>query len=295
MAAPLPTAFSGTPQQWFEQMLQRMQLENMPVGFVTSTTMPTSNQGPWLKNGVEIWVWNDDSATYVPQSLSWLNQQTYIGDINSTAPDPTVYQIWLQTNGSLFVGFAVYMGSYVGWVTPGAATGVANDSITTDMLQDGCVTSTKIAAGAITTAQLVNGIPVIKLAGGTAGQMLRTASDGVTVTWQTFIQTGPTHTFTNSGVDSFQDAHGLSAPPKFIRLVMVCTTADGSYAVGAEVDIKSVFAEDGSGNANFVQCNVYADASYIYVDCYNAAGGVFTRGGRALHSGKWSYKLYWGS
>jgi len=70
--APLPQGFRGTPQQWYEAMLERIRIV-APFGFSTvviGTLKPTSNQGPWLKDGVSWYVWDEDAADYVPLDIS---------------------------------------------------------------------------------------------------------------------------------------------------------------------------------------------------------------------------------
>lgn len=70
--APLPPDFDGTPQEYFEAMLKRMRIVT-PQGivfFVTGSVKPSSDEGPWLKNGTQWWVWDDDAADYVPLDIS---------------------------------------------------------------------------------------------------------------------------------------------------------------------------------------------------------------------------------
>jgi hypothetical protein len=66
--APLPQNFKGTPQQWYESILERTRIV-APFGFSTIVVgglKPTSNQGPWLKDGITWYVWDDNAADYIP-------------------------------------------------------------------------------------------------------------------------------------------------------------------------------------------------------------------------------------
>jgi hypothetical protein len=130
-AAPLPTNFKGTPQQLIEALLDRLEITFDGSSFVISDIQPVGNQGPWLKNGTQWWVWDDSTSTYIPLDLSAsISDQIYIGDISNGPPDPTVYQLWLQLNGTAVNGLFYYAGSTAGWVTeasvlvPGAITPV---------------------------------------------------------------------------------------------------------------------------------------------------------------------------
>lgn len=64
----LPEGFCGTPQQLANAIAARLivQISQNNGIFVTGSTAPTSNQGPWLKNCEEWWVWSDSLASYVP-------------------------------------------------------------------------------------------------------------------------------------------------------------------------------------------------------------------------------------
>lgn len=70
--APLPQGFRGTPQAWYEAILERIRIV-APFGFstiVVGSLKPTSNQGPWLKDGTKWYVWSDDAADYIPLDLT---------------------------------------------------------------------------------------------------------------------------------------------------------------------------------------------------------------------------------
>lgn len=88
-AAPLPFNFSGTPQQFLDAVVARLSLESgESIGFfVIGSTAPTSNVGPWLKNGTTWYVWNVATGAYVAatvEQLAPLNTKPFRG--NMTAP-----------------------------------------------------------------------------------------------------------------------------------------------------------------------------------------------------------------
>jgi hypothetical protein len=69
---PLPPNFEGTPNDFFIAMLQRISIVS-PVGFTTFViggAKPTTNQGPWLKNGTQWYVWDDTLGDYSPLDIT---------------------------------------------------------------------------------------------------------------------------------------------------------------------------------------------------------------------------------
>ena len=116
-AAPLPTNFKGTPQQWIDALLDRLEVSFEGNSFVIGDIEPEGNEGPWLKNGTQWWVWNDATSQYVPLDVSAsITDQIFVGDIANGAPDPNTFQIWLQLNGTTVNGLFYYAGSTAGWV-----------------------------------------------------------------------------------------------------------------------------------------------------------------------------------
>ncbi len=97
-ASPLPSNFKGTPQQFLDALVARLSAESEVeiAVFVTGSVEPSSNVGPWLKDGTTWYVWDDVSGSYIPQII----EQSSLGYIISdTEPDPAVYQLWIQTSG----------------------------------------------------------------------------------------------------------------------------------------------------------------------------------------------------
>ena len=95
--APLSQTFSGTPQEWSSEMVRRMKIVS-PAGsnfIFTGDTEPSSNVGPWLKDGTQWYVWDVTINRYVPLDISASQQQWFfIGNSTPATADPPV---WLRT------------------------------------------------------------------------------------------------------------------------------------------------------------------------------------------------------
>jgi len=92
-------------------------LETGSSTFIIGGSQPTSNQGPWLKDGTTWYVWNDALATYVPATIPQASLR-YI--ISPTAPDPAVYDLWFQTNASTGTPISINHFNAGQWVAFGA-------------------------------------------------------------------------------------------------------------------------------------------------------------------------------
>lgn len=62
--------------------------------FVTGSTEPSSNVGPWLKDGTTWYVWSDSLGQYIPQTIEPESLGYYIG---SDTPDENIYSFWIET------------------------------------------------------------------------------------------------------------------------------------------------------------------------------------------------------
>lgn len=98
-AAPLPEGYKADPEQFKNDIVARLYAESGEAisFFASGSVAPSSNVGPWLKNGTEWYVWSDDLAMYVPitvtqASLKWIAQ--------FGAPDQAIYTFWIELNGS---------------------------------------------------------------------------------------------------------------------------------------------------------------------------------------------------
>ncbi len=97
--APIPADFAGTPQQFGEVLTARLSAESAVniSFFVSGPTAPTSDYGPWLKNGLTWWTFDTVTGAYVPQPLE-AQSLKYIA--SATSPSPTQYVFWIELDGT---------------------------------------------------------------------------------------------------------------------------------------------------------------------------------------------------
>jgi len=264
-AAPLPTNFKGTPQQLIEAFLDRLEVVVEGTSFVVSDVQPTGNQGPWLKNGTQWWVWDSSTSTYIPLDVSAsTSPQIYVGDISQGPPDPTQYQIWLQLNGSVFNGFFYYAGSILGWVTePSVLTAGCITSSPINMLAAGCVLTAAIGNGQVNQSKLAPNLPPAIIGPGNPYQIIQTDQTGASVGWVTLVSTSPNLTYSTA----ITWAHGLPKTPNIIRVVWVCIAADvaNGYSVGDELSAGSRGQPTGSAPGVRAGVTIVANATNIKV------------------------------
>lgn len=98
-ASPLPQNFDEDPQGFLDAIVARLAIESpTTISFIVAgPTAPTSNQGPWIKNGKTWYVWDDITGSYVPeviesQSLGYIFQ--------NGEPDHNFYTFWGKLDGS---------------------------------------------------------------------------------------------------------------------------------------------------------------------------------------------------
>lgn len=101
-SAPLPSNFKGTLQQLQDALTSRLSLETSldSVSLVAQgATAPTSNQGPWFKDGTTLYVWSDVNAAYEPVVLDYPSLK-YVASPETNPPDPDIYTFWIKTDSS---------------------------------------------------------------------------------------------------------------------------------------------------------------------------------------------------
>lgn len=94
----MPQGFKpATWQQVADTMASRLQisLNRAYALFNIGSVLPTSNQGPFLLNGLQWYVWSNDLARYI---LMPIDQSQLMFFIGQSAPDPAVYKIWWRTD-----------------------------------------------------------------------------------------------------------------------------------------------------------------------------------------------------
>lgn len=113
--------------------------------------------------------------------------------------------------------------------------------------------------------------------------------------WQWDFDSGNLALISGSVFGIVSAAHGLGSVPRAVRAVLVCTTADGAFSAGDEVDATCWYNYGGGNhNACVVSCdatNVYARLTRVRSDADGTildgtAGTVST-----LTAGSWALKL----
>lgn len=95
-ASPLPSNFKGTPQQFLDALVARLALESVDeiAFFASGSVEPTSNVGPWLKNGLTWYVWSNSTGGYIPQVIDFESLRYQVA-LESSPPDENKYVFWI--------------------------------------------------------------------------------------------------------------------------------------------------------------------------------------------------------
>jgi hypothetical protein len=111
VAAQLSPDFIGTPAEFYQAMVERMSIQS-PSGtqfFVVGDSEPSGNQGPWLRNGTQWWVFDVATGRYVPLDISESVEALFvISPTNPGTPGAGDPVLWGRTVGSRGV-------SWYGW------------------------------------------------------------------------------------------------------------------------------------------------------------------------------------
>lgn len=86
--SPLPVPFRGTPQALADAIVARLSLETEETLalFRNGGSEPSSDMGPWLKDGNKWYVWSADDGAYVPvisEFRSDLNPKPFRGNLTA--------------------------------------------------------------------------------------------------------------------------------------------------------------------------------------------------------------------
>lgn len=100
--------------------------------FTTGSTAPTSDIGPWLKDGVEWMVWSDSDGGYVPITL---DPQSLKYIISIDEPSPYIYDVWLKLDAT-GQGMGVYLYFNGAWVDVYQKFGGCQHKVRMSMDQD---------------------------------------------------------------------------------------------------------------------------------------------------------------
>lgn len=112
--APLRAAFRGNPQALVEEIIRRSRIVS-PSGtnfIYIGDTEPTSNVGPWLKNGTMWYVWDDSIKRYVPLDIS--DSETTWFQVGPTVPATSNPGLWLRSTQAP-TSTDTSIGQIIGW------------------------------------------------------------------------------------------------------------------------------------------------------------------------------------
>lgn len=104
--APLAPTFKGKPQDFVDHIVRRTRIVS-PSGtsfIYTGDTEPTSNVGPWLRDGTKWFVWDEGTKRYIPLDISDSDVEWF--HFGSTSPTSSEPPVWLRTDA---------IGTPIGW------------------------------------------------------------------------------------------------------------------------------------------------------------------------------------
>lgn len=159
----LPLTIQGTPQQIADAIAARLSIvtQQSLALFVTGSTEPASDSGPWLDTSTTIGVWKAWDATlgnYQPMPVADATLK-YI--VSTATPDPAVYQLWVRLS------------------VAGKAEGVSTyyNGAWHDVYEDVIATLTALSANVFTPY-------------GAAGSVLTSNGPGVAPSWNAGLPVG---------------------------------------------------------------------------------------------------------
>lgn len=108
MSTPLPLTFRAsplvpnrayTPQEFLDAIVARLSIDTQEqlALFISGSTSPVTNVGPWLKNGVTWYVWDASTGSYIPEILESRSLRYIAG---TATPDPAMYTFWIVLDGT---------------------------------------------------------------------------------------------------------------------------------------------------------------------------------------------------
>lgn len=97
-SAPIPATFRGTPDQFRIAMVERFKIVSPSgISFIfVGDNEPSSNVGPWLKNGTQWWVFDEATKRYVPLDITASEKLWF--QVSATTPATADPPVWLRTD-----------------------------------------------------------------------------------------------------------------------------------------------------------------------------------------------------
>lgn len=208
--APLPPHFRGTPQEFFDAMVERMEISSEAEGFSTASVEPSGNVGPWFKDGIYPYVWNEDTSKYVPLDITASNPPQI--QASETEPNPAEFPLWLKLVGNTVEGLYGY--SEGQWVTE--VSSLSDSSIGAIELALGAVTGRKVKALAITEQKLAANLGFDVWETGVEGDFVRVDPTGQFIAYRKVHFQSPDLSATTGPITTpFDFEHGLEGSPGF--------------------------------------------------------------------------------
>jgi hypothetical protein len=130
-SAPLPTTFKGDPDDLRKAIVERLQIKSpSTTNFIfIGDTEPTSNVGPWLKDGNKWYVFDEQTKRYVPADVGDSVTDEFV--ISEGTPTSSTPAVWLRTQNGAPVTWFFWNGTQ--W-TPGM--NIVQSGITADRPAD---------------------------------------------------------------------------------------------------------------------------------------------------------------
>lgn len=110
----LSPSFRGGPQELLDEIVHRSKIVS-PTGtnfIFIGDVEPTSDVGPWLKNGVSWFVFDEETKRYVPLDISESETQWF--HVGNSTPTTSTPAVWLKTTANATEA-SPSVGQPVGW------------------------------------------------------------------------------------------------------------------------------------------------------------------------------------
>jgi hypothetical protein len=298
-----PTALTQITASQLLQMVANAKIIN--AGSITngkgiilrSTIAPNLTANPRQTN----WLWNDLSGG-LPGTLKQYNGSAWVAAafgtqsiFSTNIANGAVGQPQLGTNAvdtvniannavtaakigagqvlNTHLGAGVVSNANIADLTITGAKLAYNTLLNTNFI-DGTIDGVKLQSGSVTGTQIkTNSITLneIALSGSTSNQVMQTSGDGTVLQWTTpaFLRSTSVVASVSLPVSmaGTTNAHGLGRKPTMVYTVFQCVVAERGFAIGDEVDARSIWHTVATSDNFTITC----DATNVYM---NPAGGT---------------------